>query len=352
MSGFVGRSIGVWGFVLSLAGVASAQTTPPGSTTAFPPAGAQPAAPASSAAPAAAAASECFPACRSGFTCHVGQCVSLCNPPCAAGESCTANGECAAVSRAAPDLDDEEEEEEEARPRRRRELVSDTDSSGPSTLLRSRGQFVFAIRAGFGVIGSGTGEASCSGCLTAGPTSSKSNVIDKSPFMLGVDAMMHASRGLRLGAGYQLVPYSAVAPESDKSDSVHLGHEHALRAIVEGIVPLGPNIGFVLRAQGGLRMLVIGGELTEKSDAFLADCKTLNDAHCEVDQGALFGSSIGAMVGLLGGKKVHWRVDLALDRDNQKLPSRTTVSGQPSREVTRDSSFGMTRFWVLGGIEL
>jgi hypothetical protein len=39
---------------------------------------------------------ECTPACRSGFTCQSGQCVSLCNPPCAAGEQCTAQGECTA----------------------------------------------------------------------------------------------------------------------------------------------------------------------------------------------------------------------------------------------------------------
>lgn len=42
----------------------------------------------------ARAETECFPPCREGFLCHEGQCVSACNPPCAAGETCTPSGQC------------------------------------------------------------------------------------------------------------------------------------------------------------------------------------------------------------------------------------------------------------------
>jgi hypothetical protein len=38
----------------------------------------------------------CFPACRTGYVCARGACVSRCNPPCGADETCTAQGECAA----------------------------------------------------------------------------------------------------------------------------------------------------------------------------------------------------------------------------------------------------------------
>lgn len=41
-------------------------------------------------------ANDCFPACRSGYFCNAGQCISVCNPPCAAGESCTPAGQCVA----------------------------------------------------------------------------------------------------------------------------------------------------------------------------------------------------------------------------------------------------------------
>jgi hypothetical protein len=54
-------------------------------------------------APPAQVASTCFPACRAGYLCHEGQCVSACNPPCAASEVCTSTGACeAAPSAVAP----------------------------------------------------------------------------------------------------------------------------------------------------------------------------------------------------------------------------------------------------------
>lgn len=45
---------------------------------------------------------ECFPPCRTGFLCHGGQCVSVCNPPCPHGERCTSDGECEAPPTAQP----------------------------------------------------------------------------------------------------------------------------------------------------------------------------------------------------------------------------------------------------------
>ncbi len=48
--------------------------------------------PASDGPPATQAA--CVPACRAGYVCVDGRCVMACNPPCAAEERCTAQGEC------------------------------------------------------------------------------------------------------------------------------------------------------------------------------------------------------------------------------------------------------------------
>jgi hypothetical protein len=38
----------------------------------------------------------CFPECRSGYVCHQGRCISRCNPPCDASETCTDAGSCVA----------------------------------------------------------------------------------------------------------------------------------------------------------------------------------------------------------------------------------------------------------------
>jgi hypothetical protein len=42
--------------------------------------------------------SGCVPACRAGFACRGGTCVSPCNPPCAGGEVCTRGGLCLPAS--------------------------------------------------------------------------------------------------------------------------------------------------------------------------------------------------------------------------------------------------------------
>src|SRR6185295_6131206 len=36
----------------------------------------------------------CFPACREGYLCKDGQCVSICNPPCPADQSCVGGRRC------------------------------------------------------------------------------------------------------------------------------------------------------------------------------------------------------------------------------------------------------------------
>jgi hypothetical protein len=42
------------------------------------------------------APSECFPACREGYVCHLRQCVSACNPACPSGQTCVAGRRCEA----------------------------------------------------------------------------------------------------------------------------------------------------------------------------------------------------------------------------------------------------------------
>lgn len=42
---------------------------------------------------------QCRPSCRTGYVCVDGECVSACNPPCAAEETCTAEGECVVEER-------------------------------------------------------------------------------------------------------------------------------------------------------------------------------------------------------------------------------------------------------------
>lgn len=73
-----------------LLGLALAAGAPLARAQTAPPAGeATPAAPAP-----AAPRQACYPACREGFTCYEGKCVSLCNPPCPEGLACVEGRRC------------------------------------------------------------------------------------------------------------------------------------------------------------------------------------------------------------------------------------------------------------------
>ena len=350
MWSLVGRSAGVVCLILGEGSTAVAQVTPAAPVPAAPPTAAPPASTAAPAAASTASFPECFPSCRSGFTCHAGQCLSLCNPPCGAGERCLQNSEC--EREAAPPV------VVAPQPTQPPAVLSapsgglvENPAKAANDILRQPGSWVFAARVGLQLAGGGHAEQRCtsSGFFSCSPTSTD-DTDDKSLFMLGLDAMIHAAPGLRLGAGYQLVPYSALRSAPDDND-LHLGNEHALNAIVEGVLPVSSSVALALRAQAGLHMLVIGGDLADNGDAFLTNCHAENSVHCQVDQGPLFGAGYGAMLGLVGRGKVRWRFDLALDRFSMKLPSTQAVFTQMDSISRSDTLYG-TRSWILGGVEL
>jgi hypothetical protein len=95
--------------VLALFSTAAAQPTaqtevppPPPAQTQAPAQTPWPAQAPAQAQPPAQAPQACVPACRSGYLCEQGQCVSACNPPCEAGTQCSGHGECVARSGGAP----------------------------------------------------------------------------------------------------------------------------------------------------------------------------------------------------------------------------------------------------------
>jgi hypothetical protein len=327
--------------------VAQTENVPPSPTTAPEASG-----PTTVEAPVASA--ECIPNCRSGFLCHQGQCVSRCNPACAAGERCLANGECEAPAppAAQPTFVPMPNPPPSGAAGTELDIASAT-TSNPA--LRAPGSFVFAARGGLQVLGGGhiEGECSAEGAFSCFESSGRTDTDENTPFMLGLDALVHATPQLRLGAGYQWLPYSEVTAR-DSSEDVHLGHEHALHALFEGVVPLSRNIALALRARGGLHLLMVGGDLADRNDDFLRVCSDTPAAHCEVDRGPLLGMGYGAMVGIVGGANVRWRIDLAIERFTLSLPDSKLELQQANgaSSVTQSATLHGTRSWILGGIEL
>jgi len=335
---------------IAAAGAAHAQSA---ATVAGPPGAAASVAPAPSA--------ECFPNCRSGFTCHEGQCLSLCNPACGADERCTAVGECAkeAVVAApppvvvapapapAPVLAQEQPE-------------SRTLPTIEPSVLRPPGTFVFQAHVGLELFGTGHSEFSCTSTST-GECNNTANVDfeDRSQAVIAFEGLFHATRGLRLGLGYWVLPYSGIRTTGTSSNQkLHLGHEHAFNAIIEGLVPLRSSLALSLRAHAGPRMLFAGGDLETAKNDFLSACNDLSNSHCEATNGPFFGATFGTMVGIVVGDRVRWRADLAVERYSTKVADQTTVldrsAGALTTTYTREDETRVyaTRFWLLAGIEL
>lgn len=239
-------------------------------------------------------------------------------------------------------------------------LSAPAKSTEPS-VLRAPGTFVFQAQLGLELFGTGHAEDSCTSsrtneCLGAKDTDFE----DRSQAMLGVAGLIHAARGLRLGIGYWAMPYSAIRSTGTGNDrKVHLGHEHALHAIVEGLVPLRPSLALALRAHAGPRMLMVGGDLKTDNDAFLSQCSMdLVGHHCQAGKGPFFGATFGTMVGIVVGDRVRWRADFAVERFSLKIRDANVVDDAaprlnlPSYEFNADTTLYGTRFWLLAGLEL
>lgn len=335
----VGRSLGAL-VILGVARAASAQTAPAAAPPVVAPGVEAPP-------PPSPPTSECFPSCRAGYTCYQAQCVSLCNPPCGDGQSCTAAGECTtpAPPPPPPPAPTPVAPPPPIAPAPPPPVTSCTEPSA----LRDPGTFVFAGHVGLELIGLGTREDETCENGTCAPALN-SDYDDKSPFVLGVDGLLHATRGLRLGLGYWLVPYSAIGAEPNKATTIHLGSEHALNFIVEGVAALRPNLALALRAQGGPRLLVSGGDLANSLDSYLSACSRMPVDNCEADKGPFFGGQFGTTVGLLFGNRVRGRVDFGVERYAVKAGERRLLDG--TQTLSGTSSNAGTRFWLLGGVEL
>lgn len=334
---------GLWGlglvctaqaaFAQSAAGVPVPAATQPAPTEAPPPA-----APAAS--EPAVDANACVPSCRAGFVCHAGQCLSRCNPVCAAGERCTAAGECERLPAAPPALAAPVPVAPAAAP----ELAGKARAAA----LQAAGTWVFGARAGLLVYGWGTVTTRATRSELSRPSSAQQDVTDRSYPSVELEALIHASPGLRAGAGYSIAPYSA--QKADGDSMTHFGHEQALRGIVEGLLSVTPTLAIALRGQAGVRMLVPGGDLKKSFDDFLNGCRATSDDHCEADSGPFVGPTGGVMLGLVGGSHIRWRFDLQLEHLAYTYSHVKDVS--PLSVRTTDNSLETTRLSVLAGAEL
>jgi hypothetical protein len=361
-----GFALLVSGFALSLGVQAKAQT-PPQQQPVAPPTSASSVLPAGSQRPATPPQGpSCFPACRTGYTCFNGACVSLCNPPCAQGESCTAAGECAlqqpALAVPAPQPAPPGAAYQQpypADPYPASPSPDANDAGSASTLGWLRRGPVFIARLGLSHLGNGTAtekstaRISQNGFSQEESTTDEGDYAERSPIMLGFDALFHATAGLRLGASAWLVPFVSIEGEG-ATDATSLGQEATFFAALEGVIPTGA-LAIVLRAQLGPSVLFVGGDLGENNDGFLAACDQIVVEKCTVELGPHVGLSYGPLFGLVGGsQQVRWRFDVAAQLYSSTLGDRELEGEGPFGEpvsASTETDVSGARFWLMGGVE-
>lgn len=297
--------------------------------------------------PPPAAPAECVPSCRAAYTCVQGSCVSLCNPPCEAGLTCTAEGTCVsngsavapvAADQTAASADDLDETTWDDEP----EFANDE----PSFVFEPRRGAVLVARAGLLVWGSGEVESECTGSGCGDMSSESVDHDDASQFVLEADLLFHTSPKLRLGFGALFVPGSEVEPEGSTTDT-ELGMEVTPIAIIEGV--FGRKVAGTLRAFGGVPLFFPGDDLDELDEL----CDEVRDQGqaCDNSSGPFLGYTLGAGGGVVGqvSKSIALRGDLVLQYQSVRVIELTASESFDSLTVTSSSS--TTRIWLMAGLE-
>jgi len=306
--------------------------------------------------------STCQPPCRSGYLCLEGQCVTRCNPPCAADERCTDVGEC--VFRSAQESPVHAPAPAPAAP----VPVAPPPAVPPATPPAAPGPqpsqdpptpggferqgLVLAPRFGFLLTGSGEFEAEQQLCDPACVSDrAKIDYDDESILRLGVDVLYHVVPQLRLGGTLQWVP-EARRQTDDETSEYTLGQELGMFAVIEGV--FGGEIAGAVRAFVGPNILFPGGDLERGMDDMEGLCfmASTEDTTCKTAFGPYVGLSFGVGAGLLA--QVNEVVALRLDMTAQRIafngPEVDITTLDPLSYHFEMSWSGM-RYWLGAGVE-
>lgn len=297
--------------------------------------------PAQEAEPAASSEmAECVPACRAGFTCHQGRCISACNPPCQGAEVCTVERQCVLPAQAAPPpAHSIATEAQSAAPQVEVPPTEDSDAKA----WRREG-WAFVPHVGFRVVGGGTSSCERSGLA---PCDSDEDYDDASPMLLGMDALRHVSRGVRLGLGLWSVPKSAI---KSGNEEFSYGWDTSFLGIFEGVIPVSPSAAITLRFQMGLLLLVAGGELKDEINDIRRACQDLEGLSCRTAGGPFPGFTYGGGIGFVAGnEELRWRIDIASQIYSVDYLNASFSADGAEGEFTYNASG--TRGWLLGGVE-
>jgi hypothetical protein len=298
---------------------------------------------------------ECVPACRKGFTCVKGQCVSLCNPPCAANEVCTAAAECVAVAPAAAP---QPKYAPAQAPNQFGAEQIDLATDPPARAVPREEQiktFSFAPRLGVQLLGKGTAEGQCSGSLCAPPTSASDDYDLSSAVATSFDFLFKVGNLVRLGPGL-MYTHTMDAQRSGASAHTELGNFTDLDFVVELIPRVSPTVWLIPRLQLGLMAYNASGTAEDGENASQSACNTntgFSRTGCDSYKSPHIGFNAGLGFGVMfaAGSTVRVRIDALSEYYTFKL-HETTATTSDGRTASMTASTSGERYLLLAGIEI
>lgn len=312
--------------------------------------------------PSAAAPSEpvqnaeaCVPACRASFICTKGQCVSICNPPCGAGEVCTANAQCvAATAQPAPAYPAAGANQQQDSGRMT--LATEPDDEKPNKPEGAQiKSFSFAARLGAQLGGSGTSTSDCTGSICGTGSSDSSDYDVNSALALSLDFLFKVGKIVRLGPGF-MYTHTMDAKFSGDTSSHELGNMTDLDFVLEFVPRVSPSVWLVPRFQLGLMAFNATGsgstaEQNEKT-ACLSGSSGVSFSGCDSIDSPHIGFNAGLGFGVLfaTGSSVRLRIDTLLDYYSFGVEDVTANTSSGSGQLTVSASG--TRYFLLAGLEI
>lgn len=220
--------------------------------------------------------------------------------------------------------------------------------------------FIFYPKVGYVVTGSGdeNTDDSYSGATTNTPSPSSTSGDDKSGFALGADFLAGVTSTLRIGGGLLWLP-SLKAKVGDTE--LTGGNQLNLAAIIEPVIPASETVAIAIRGQGGLSLLIPGGDLSDAINQKKSECSqdlAAGDPKCDVNGGPGLGWHLGGGGGVIVGVggRTRLRFDLLAQYMNQSTwsYSHTHAASGGSGSYTHDVSYGIsgTRLFLIAGIEI
>ncbi len=356
-----------------LCSAAAAQTRPP--TAAGPAPAYAPPAYAPAAAPPAAAppTEECIPACRPGFLCAHGQCVSPCNPPCGANEVCSAAGQCVATgpapygapATAAPPGAVGAQGATAAPGTMSLATPPPAEPPAPEAKIKV---FSFVPRIGMQLGGSGSLSMNCDGnaCATASGESGdfgtgSTDYDHKTGFVIGADFMFKVHDLIRIGPGILHTFASDISP-SGGGASEEFGSLTELNFVGEVIPKVSPTVWLVPRLQVGMMMFNASGPMKDSLTSLKNDCSTMAASAagsgvtvngCDSFDNPHIGYDVGAGFGVMFavGPTIRLRVD-ALYEHFSVSGGEMDISDTAGDSLKQTYSASGNRYFLMGGLEI